>query len=192
MAHGREKICQSQLVAPDISRLFLNLGHPDRVLGRIEFLQHTGSVIQLIAKDQNEVAHNSFREVLALSRQRFLIYDHNAQVAVHRQGIAGVNQSGGFGHSRNAWQAVFPGDDGPMDQHAAPAFHHGGSQRDHKGHIGINRVTHQYFAMPKLPQILIGMNDPGRTSGESGTGRLTDKLPGFDPGLLRRRTSLIQ
>jgi hypothetical protein len=45
MAHGREEIRQPQLMAPDVSGLFLDLGHPDRILAGIETLENLRVVI---------------------------------------------------------------------------------------------------------------------------------------------------
>ena len=45
MAHGGEEIGQPQLMAPNVSGLFLDFGHPDRILAGIETLENLGVVI---------------------------------------------------------------------------------------------------------------------------------------------------
>ena len=57
MPHRRKKHRDSQLVAPDVSRLFLNLCHPDDIVFRIETIESGRSMIKLIAQNQNEVTH---------------------------------------------------------------------------------------------------------------------------------------
>jgi hypothetical protein len=49
MAHRRQKQRDSQFVAPDVSRLFFHLCHPDDIGFRIETVESSRSMIKLIA-----------------------------------------------------------------------------------------------------------------------------------------------
>ena len=74
--------------------------------------------------------------------------DDDSQVAVHGDLIAGVNQDRCVRDSRHARQAVLSGNDGPVDEHPAPALHNARAQGNDKGHGGIDGVTDKDF--PRL------------------------------------------
>ncbi len=73
----------------------------------------------------------------------------DTQKSVNGNLIAGPNQRRGIRYAGHARQTVFTGDNGPMDEHAAPAFDNAGGKEHHKRHIGVNRIADQDFAMLK-------------------------------------------
>ena len=50
--HGGEEQGNSQLMAPDVRRLFFHFSHPDSIVPGIEVVESSGSMIKLIAENQ--------------------------------------------------------------------------------------------------------------------------------------------
>ena len=108
----------------------------------------------VIASFQLACGAKTFRLFAKIScRVQCLANGDNAEVTVNGEGITGVNDGCGVGDAGDAGDAVFSGDDGAMNKHAATAFHNGRRQGDHEGHIGVNGIADQDFSVFKLKQV---------------------------------------
>ena len=79
---------------------------------------------------------------------------HNTQIPVHGETVAGVDQGAGVGYAGDAGQAVFAGDNGAVNQHAAAPLHDGRGQGYHEGHIGIDGIADENFTGFELKEVV--------------------------------------
>ena len=81
------------------------------------------------------------------------MFDDDTKIAVNRELVTGMDKRGGVGNSGNTGEAVFPGDNGAVNEHATPALHDSRGQRHNKGHVGVNGVADKNFSSFKVEQV---------------------------------------
>ncbi len=92
-----------------------------------------------------------------------------------------MDERGCIRDAGDAWKAIFPGDDGAMDQHPTPPFHDPSREWDHEGHSGIHSITHEYFPSVEVKHIGWISDYPCFSPRDTWPRRLTDDLPRLYP-----------
>ena len=108
------------------------------------------------------------------------LYRDNAEVAVDNQPVACFDNLNGLGDACHAWDAVFAGDDGTVNQHPAAALDDRGRQGYSEGHVWIDGVAYENLTRPDLEKIRMQDNHPGRTSRNAWSCWLAADLPHSD------------
>lgn len=106
---------------------------------------------------------------------------YDSQKPVHGDPVSGVDVVQYPVRDRDAGQAVFPGDDGAVDQHAPPFLHHGGCQGNYKGNVEVDPLADQDLAFSEVNQIPGVTDQSGRSFGNPLTGGMTHNLAGPKP-----------
>lgn len=119
-----------------------------------------------------------------------LANSHYAQITVHRDFIPGMEQGCCIRHPGDTGNAVFPGNNCPVNEHAPTPLDNTCCQGNDKGHVWVNRIADQHLSLFEETQILGVFYNSDPASADTRSCRLPEKLPCFKMPVFLSRCSL--